>query len=101
LTDTVRRRAKPGRPKGAGPDLEAIEEDLNRLIERRAETQAEANREAQRARSRVALRQHNQRTQNRLDWINHHDQLGRQHQHLADEHYASAARLKREAGLWE
>ena len=71
------------------------------LIERRAETQAEANREAERARSRVALRQYNQRTQNRLDWIEHHTRQGRTHQALADGHFQQAAQLKRESCLWE
>ena len=89
---------KRGRPKGAKGDAD---DELDILIQRRRETQEQAQREAANNRARYALRKHNQRTQNRLAWISHHDQLGRQHQHLADEHFQQAAQLKREGCLWE
>ena len=93
MTDTVRRRAKLGRPKGSGahdPDVE-----IDRLIVKRRDAQDE-NREAALAKSRRALREYKERGERREQWVDYHTRLGRQYQHLADEHYSVAAQLRRE-----
>jgi hypothetical protein len=70
------------------------------LIAKRRDEE-EAHREAAHTKARYAIRRANQRSENRMEWIAHHDRAGQTHQALADEHFEAAAQLRREGMQWQ
>jgi len=76
----------------------AIEEDLNRLIERRAREADEANSRALQQAENAMRYNLAARAERRREWIDFHRDLERLHKNLADEHAEKAAALAAEGG---